>query len=246
MDTTKNIEKEEYIKVKLKALEDAKKFAFFNKSADERYQEAVNKAKEINFKNNDLRQIYISNLLIPNDEEFKKVYGECGKQANKCADKYNVPMSVIFAKVFEINIYSSYLEGVDLMVPSSEFENDSFLEEMLEYKMDAKEEDNVTKATEDAVSKINKLFDSYDSMTQTISSQTTTIDRQVEALNRMREELKEKEKTIEFYKAEVLDLKETIDKMKKEGDELIAFYRKVMSSLNRTPQNMDEQRKKIN
>jgi hypothetical protein len=103
------LSEEKYKELKKLAAQEHKKMNIDNMTTAEKeelIQKHINSKK---FDNDEMREIFIANFLIPDDQKFYQTYMSNGKSIKKSAEVLNVPEKVVFTRVFELGKYSSYI-----------------------------------------------------------------------------------------------------------------------------------------
>lgn len=248
---------QDYLAVKKQANEDRKKIDFEGKNANVKYQIAFNRVNELNYKNNWSKNFYIANLLVFDDEEFLKIYEECGNDQALCAEKLGVLVGVVKSKMLGIKSFGVFkeeeLNKVDDVVSEEKAEetNDSVEEKIDELdqediivpknleaqKIDTshqEEEYSISSVEENtiaSIAKINRLFNENESKDEMINKQSGIIDNLNEKIVLLEEENKDKKKIIEEKDKEIEALNQKLEALIKENKDLTTFYQRVMSSL---------------
>ena len=158
---------ENYFKIVDQASADYKKYKIKSMPLNERDIFIADRVKELELNGNEELLCYMSHLLIPNDEEFIRLYKENGKIANVVAKILNVPLEIVVTRVMEINKYQS-------TKTREERNSSNYLNQ----------EDLVEKETSEAISKIEKLFNE--------SSKVDSLNDELHSLRKENAELKEK------------------------------------------------------
>ena len=157
----------DYFKIVDQANDDYKKYKIKSMPLNERDIFIADRVKELELNGNEELLCYMSHLLIPNDEEFIRLYKENGKIANVVAKILNVPLEIVVTRVMEINKYQS-------TKTREERNSSNYLNQ----------EDLVEKETSEAISKIEKLFNE--------SSKVDSLNDELHSLRKENAELKEK------------------------------------------------------
>ena len=157
----------DYFRIVDQANADYKKYKIKSMPLNERDIFIADRVKELELNGNEELLCYMSHLLIPNDEEFIRLYKENGKIANVVAKILNVPLEIVVTRVMEINKYQS-------TKTREERNSSNYLNQ----------EDLVEKETSEAISKIEKLFNE--------SSKVDSLNDELHSLRKENAELKEK------------------------------------------------------
>ena len=240
------LSEEKYKELKKLAAQEHKKMNIENMTTAEKeelIQKHINSKK---FDNDEMREIFIANFLIPDDQKFYQTYMSNGKSIKKSAEVLNVPEKVVFTRVFELGKYSSYIS----------LKNKKGEEKMKEIEIidgfnlsiDEKEENVVEDGAMQAIAKINMLIEGNDSKDKTIESQIATINKlneEIEGLHFINNEQNDKINTLLIEKSNLenknKDLESTIiskdneiEKMKQEKASLMKYkenYEKIIGFL---------------
>jgi hypothetical protein len=157
----------DYFKIVDQANDDYKKYKIKSMPLNERDIFIADRVKELKLNSTEELLCYTSHLLIPNDEEFIRLYKENGKIANVVAKILNVPLDIVVARVTEISKYQT-------AKTREERNSSNYLNQ----------EDLVEKETSEAISKIEKLFSE--------SSKVDSLNDELHSLRKENAELKEK------------------------------------------------------
>lgn len=251
----------EYRKVKEIIMSEKDKFNFEDKPALAKETIAIQRANELEIKDDFVKNLYVTTLLLPDDEEFLRVYNECDENTSLCAEKLNVPVSVVKSKVFAIKTFgvvSIDKEIEDDVIEPKALEIDQILSEE-EKRNETIEQinevnDSVEKSTVAALAKINSLLNGNEAKEATINRQATAIEGLNGRINSLEDEVREKnqviktkEEIIAEKEKEILELSKQVADLKKEIGPLREFYQRVMFSLghNQTNQVENSQDKNI-
>ena len=157
----------DYFRIIDQANADYKEFKIKSMPLNERDIFIADRVKELKLNGDEELLCYMSHLLIPDDEEFIKLYKENGKIANVVAKILNVPLDIVITRVAEINKYQT-------TKTREERNSSNYLNQ----------EDLVEQETSEAISKIEKLFKE--------SSRVDSLNDEVHSLRKENTELKEK------------------------------------------------------
>ena len=89
----------EYLDIKNEAIKDSKNISFEGMDNSAKLNTALIKLKEKDIPNTKGQMVYVSNLLIPDDEEFLSTYFTEDKSIKSLAAKYGVPDYVVNTKI---------------------------------------------------------------------------------------------------------------------------------------------------
>lgn len=157
----------DYFKIVDQANDDYKKYKIKSMPLNERDIFVADRVKELKLNSTEELLCYTSHLLIPNDEEFIRLYKENGKIANVVAKILNVPLEIVVTRVMEISKYHT-------AKTREERNSSNYLNQ----------EDLVERETSEAISKIEKLFNE--------SSKVDSLNDELHSLRKENAELKEK------------------------------------------------------
>lgn len=180
-----------YISLKQRILEDIKEYRIENKAYEERLEFAKRRVKDLNLSGED-EKIYITNMIILDEEEFLKLFIECEKKINICAKRLGVPQDYVVAKVYEISKYGIYEEKGDTKMSESG---------IIEITNPQQEVRKVDTETTKAIARINELFEKSKSGDQAIARQSIIIDRLNGQIAELEEEDRKKDQQIELLEA---------------------------------------------
>jgi hypothetical protein len=240
------LSEEKYKELKKLAAQEHKKLNVENMTTAEKEEVIQNHVNSKKFDNDEMREIFIANFLIPDDQKFYQTYMSNGKSIKKSAEVLNVPEKVVFTRVFELGKYSSYIslkhkKGEEKM---KEIE----IIDGFNLATGEKEENIVDDSAMQAIAKINMLIEGNDSKDKTIENQITTINKlneeienlhyvnneqndQINALLIEKSNLENKNKELE---AIILSKENEIEKMKLEKATLMKYkenYEKIIGFL---------------
>jgi hypothetical protein len=240
------LSEEKYKELKKLAAQEHKKLNVENMTTAEKEEVIQNHVNSKKFDNDEMREIFIANFLIPDDQKFYQTYMSNGKSIKKSAEVLNVPEKVVFTRVFELGKYSSYIslkhkKGEEKM---KEIE----IIDGFNLATGEKEENIVDDSAMQAIAKINMLIEGNDSKDKTIENQITTISKlneeienlhyvnneqndQINALLIEKSNLENKNKELE---AIILSKENEIEKMKLEKATLMKYkenYEKIIGFL---------------
>lgn len=188
------LSEEKYKELKKLASQEHKKLNIENMSAAEKEEFVQKNINSKKFDNDEMREIYIANFLIPDDQKFYQTYMSNGKSIKKSAEVLNVPEKVVFTRVFELGKYSSYItlkhkKGEEKM---KEIE----IIDGLNISTETDKEDTVLdEGAMQAIAKINMLIEANDSKDLTIENQMVTINKlneEIESLHYLNNEQNDK------------------------------------------------------
>lgn len=187
------IKEKKYISLKQRILEDIKEYRIENKAYEERLEFAKRRVRELNLSGED-EKIYITNMIILDEEEFLKLFIECEKKINICAKRLGVPQDYVVAKVYEISKYGIYEEKGDTKMSESG---------IIEITNPQQEVRKVDTETTKAIARINELFEKSKSSDQAIARQSVIIDRLNGQMAELEEEDRKKDQQIELLEAKL-------------------------------------------
>ena len=240
------LSEEKYKELKKLAAQEHKKMNIDNMSTIEKEEVIQKHINSRKFDNDEMREIFIANFLIPDDQKFYHTYMSNGKSIKKSAEVLNVPEKVVFTRVFELGKYSSYIN-----LKSKKGEEKMKEIEIIDgfnLSMDEKEENVVDDGAIQAIAKINMLIEGNDTKDKTIESQIATINKlneEIESLHYVNNEQNDKINALLIEKSNlenknkeletIINSKENeIDKMKQERVSLMKYkenYEKIIEFL---------------
>lgn len=225
MNLDKETKKNDHAYLRKQACKYIKKYRINEETLEEKIKIAEDVSKVLGLTGDD-KKIFITSILIPDDEEFSNIYNLCGKVLSECAKKINIPQEYVVAKVYEISKYGIYKEE-----EKTEMED----YEIIDSETPLNVSDSIDKKTADAMARINMLFEQNNSNTQVIGRQSNTIRDLNEKISVLEEEKKEDMDTIASLEAKVKVLETKLDHSNKEIHNLLIYkeaYEKLMNLLN--------------
>ncbi len=251
---------EEYLDIKNQAIEDSKSMNFEGMDNSSKLNAALVKLKDKQIEGTKAQMVYVSNLLIPDDEEFLKSFRE-DKSIKNLASKYSVPDYVINIKVsglqdkIDAMQEKPAIEEVKLEEGENNMEEFNFVEnnvapsiEPFELKPVTSMEDvqeNVSsqsvqkKETVDALEKVSLLLKKSGNQEGEISS----LNKEIEELEAEKEELENSNKGKDD---EIANLKELNEKLEKTNSDLEEENNKKASKIESLNEDIDGLTKKNN
>lgn len=211
--------------------------------ASKKEKKVLEYVSTLKIENDEEKQFYIANFLIPNDQEFYDCYIKNSKNLKKTADAYGIPTKYVIARIFELGKYQEY------MIKSSDKKGDKMSNvEIIDDGFSTKNDKDVDLDTTKAIEKINNLFQINLHQGEIINSQGKTIKSQSNEISSLEDELKDKAAIILKLKEEtknkeqeiadqqkiIKDLETKILDNEKTINELISYrdnYKKIMDFL---------------
>ena len=236
------LSEEKYKELKKLASQEHKKLNIDNMSATEKEEFIQNHINSKKFENDEMREIYIANFLIPDDQKFYQTYMSNGKSIKKSAEVLNVPEKVVFTRVFELGKYSSYVslkhkKGEDKM---KEIE----IIDGLNLSNEVEKEDNIVEdGAMQAIAKINMLIEANDSKDLTIENQMATINKlneDIDNLHFVNNEQNEKINNLLIEKSNLETMYKELEAQDKSKDAEIEKYKLEIAKLMKYKENYEK------
>lgn len=237
---TIKLTEEKYKKLKKEVAKNRQLISLNDSNIKEKEKQVMDHADSLLFDNDEEKQFYIANFLIPDDKLFYETYLENGKNLKKCADVFGVSSNIVLARAFELGKYQEYMskivdeKGERVM---SEIEIiDAF--PIAEKADDKQSEKVIDKHVEDdtlkAINRINQLFESNLHQEEMILSQSKTIENQNQEISTLESSIKDKDTIIAGLKETIKKKEEQIrddEKTIREMEEEIESYRRMIKEL---------------
>ena len=154
------LSEEKYKDLKKMATQEHKKYDVEEMTAEEKDKISSRIVNNRKFDNDEMKEIFIANFLIPDDQKFYQTYMENGKSIKKSAEVLNVSEKVVFTRVFELGKYSAYIHNLKNKKGDDKMKEIEIIDG-LPLTPDFKKEENIVEDNAlKAINKINKLIDS--------------------------------------------------------------------------------------
>lgn len=195
------ISENEYISFRKQALRDIKELNLDKKNPNEKLKLAKDRATKLNFSNSEVEKLYIANLLIPDINAFLKLYNDCEKKINICAERIGIPQDFVMARIYEINKYGKFLKKGDIDMNGIEI-----IDDVQNNVKPINEEDKKDDKTASAIAKINTLFNENDSKRDVIKRQADSIEKLNMQINQLEEEKTKMDDQLNEQRTKMRDL----------------------------------------
>ena len=212
---------EEYLNIKEQAVLDSKEISFEGMDNSTKLNAALVKLKEKDIPNTKGQMVYVSNLLIPDDEEFLNNYKN-DKSIKSLAGKYGVPDYVINIKVLGIQ---DKLNKQDSIKEENTITEDIVPEEIAEIDQNPQKKETI-----EAITGLEMFFKKAENQEEELES----LRKQVDDLKKSNDELNKKNNS----------LNDDIENAKKEKEELELDIRKknqTIEDLNKTVEGLEKE-----
>lgn len=237
---TVKLTEEKYKKLKKEVAKNRQLISLEGLGVKEKEKKVIEHADSLIFDNDEEKQFYIANFLIPDDKVFYETYILNGKNLKKCADAFLVSSNIVLARAFELGKYQEYMssivdeKGEKIMseveiidaFPLSDKNDDKQADKVAEKHV----EDDTTKA----INRINQLFESNIRQEEMITNQLKTIEKQNRDISSLESSIKDKDTIITGLKETIKKKEEEIEEDEKtirELEEEIEGYRKAIKEL---------------
>lgn len=171
------LSEEKYKELKKTAAQEHKKYDIAKMTTNEKDKIITKIINNKKFDNDEMKEIFIANFLIPDDQKFYRTYMENGKSIKKSAEVLNVSEKIVFTRVFELGKYSAYIRNLKNKKGDDKMKEIEIIDGLPLTSDEKKEETVVEDNTLKAIAKVNMLIDSNISKDKTIDSQTKTINK---------------------------------------------------------------------
>lgn len=230
MTRINEISENEYMSLRKRALKDIDELKLNEKNSNEKLRLAKERARKLNFLNNEVEKLYIANLLMPDIDAFLKLYIDCEKKINICADRIGIPQDFVMARIYEINKYGKFLKKGDINMDGIEIIDEVQTEEK---KNPKKVEDE----TATAISKINTLFHENDSKRDIIKKQVDSIEKLNIQVSELEEKNARKDDQLSEQRLKIKDLETKLISANQKIEELTKIqnsYYRIMEALDKS------------
>lgn len=199
---------------------------------NEKEKKVIDYVNTLKIDNNEEKEFYIANFLIPNDKEFYDCYIKENKNLKKIAEIFGVSSKYVLARIFELGKYKDYMSK-ETNKKDDKMSNVEIISDTPILKRDKE----VDADTTNAIQKINKLLEINLHQSEVITSQENKIANQSTELayldsdlkdkkatiSNLKEEIKSKEKEINDYLETIKSLNSEITNCKKLIEQLTAY-----------------------
>ena len=216
---------EEYLNIKEQAIIDSKDISFEGMDNSTKLNTALVKLKEKDIPNTKGQMVYVSNLLIPDDDKFLKDY-ENDKSIKSLAGKYGVPDYVINIKVLGIQDKLNKQEPIKEEQPIT---TEIVPEEITELDQNPQKRETIEAITglEMFFKKAENQEEELQSLRRQVEDLKKSNDKKDETINSLNEEVENTKKEKEEIETDlrkknqsITDLNKTIEGLEKEVDNL--------------------------
>lgn len=229
MTRINEISENEYMSLRKQALKDIDELNLNKKNPNEKLRIAKDRAKKLNFSNNEVEKLYIANLLMPDINAFLKLYIDCEKKINICAEIIGIPQDFVMARIYEINKYGKFLKKGDASMNDIEIIDDVQTEEK---KSSTRVEDD----TASAIAKINTLFNENDNKRDIIKRQEDSIQKLNIQISQLEKESNKKDDQLREQGVKIKELETKLISANQKIDELTKIensYNMIMKALDK-------------
>ena len=207
------LSEEKYKDLKKIATQEHKKYDVEEMTADEKDKISSRIVNNRKFDNDEMKEIFIANFLIPDDQKFYQTYMENGKSIKKSAEVLNVSEKVVFTRVFELGKYSAYIHNLKNKKGDDKMKEIEIIDG-LPLTPDFKKEENIVEDNAlKAINKINKLIDSNMNKDKTIDSQAKTINKLNDDIDNLHFINNEQNDTINSLEADKSNLEQRVKEL---------------------------------
>ncbi|MEG0022407.1 MAG: hypothetical protein RSB77_03500 [Bacilli bacterium] len=227
---------EKYKELKKLAIQEHKKFNVEQLEALEKDKLVTEQVQKKNFENDEMREIFIANFLIPDDQKFYQTYIDNGKSIKKSAEILNVPDKVVFTRVFELGKYSSYITNLKGKKGEDKMKEIEIIDTLPLGSYETKEENIVEDGANYAITKINMLIEANEAKDKTIDSQTRTIKKLNDDVDTLQYQNNEQNDMINNLESD----KSKLEHKCNEQDNMIKQYEKERMILLKYKENYDK------
>ncbi len=221
------LKEEEYRKLKEEAKKNNRLFDLEKLNTEEKEKLANDHADSLIFNNDEEKQFYIVNFLIPDDKEFRVSYLKFGKNVRSCAEYFSVTDKIIFAKALEFSKYCQYMTDIKCEKDEKEMVEIIGTAALLE-ENDEKQKNigdsSLAKDTLKAISKVNQLIESNNNKDKKIDSLEQIVEQQQKEIKKNESIILNLREVIEADEKEILDNKQIISKQEEDIEE---YCRKI-------------------
>lgn len=237
------LSEEKYKDLKKIATQEHKKYDVEEMTADEKDKISSRIVNNRKFDNDEMKEIFIANFLIPDDQKFYQTYIENGKSIKKSAEVLNVSEKVVFTRVFELGKYSAYIHNLKNKKGDDKMKEIEIIDG-LPLTPDFKKEENIVEDNAlKAINKINKLIDSNMNKDKTIDSQAKTINKLNDDIDNLHFINNEQNDTINSLEADKSNLEQRVKELEtilKAKEKDIAAYLKERQVLLKYKENYEK------
>jgi hypothetical protein len=236
---TVKLTEEKYKKLKKEVAKNRQLISLDGLNIKDKEKKVSEHADSLIFDNDEEKQFYIANFLIPDDRVFYEAYIENGKNLKKCADEFAVSSSVVLARVFEMGKYQEYMakmvnEKGEKIMSEVEIIGAFSSSEKVDSKSEVVPDKHVDDDTVKAINRINKLFEDNIRQEEKIANQNKVIEKQTDNINSLESSIKEKDILIVEFKETIKKREDEIkenERVIRELESEIEEYRKTIKDL---------------